>query len=57
MGAMTMDFPVVEGASPETLEVGDDIAFSIEVPETGFRIVRIETVDEVPEGAAREVEP
>ena len=47
MGAMTMIFPVAPEAMSETLEVGTEILFKIEVfPEQGYRIFRIEILPE-----------
>ncbi len=45
MGAMTMAFPIAEEAMNDSLEVGDEIIFKIEVhPEHGIRIFSIDAV-------------
>ncbi len=47
MGAMMMIFPLAPGAMDDSLEVGDEILFWIEVlPEEGYRIFRIEILPE-----------
>ena len=47
IGAMTMIFPVAAEAMSDSLEVGNEILFSIEVlPEQGYRIFIIEILQE-----------
>ena len=47
MGAMMMIFPLAPGTMNDSLEVGDEILFWIEVlPEEGYRIFRIEILPE-----------
>ena len=45
MGAMTMAFPIAEEAMNDTLEVGDEIIFKMEVhPEHGIQIFSVDVV-------------
>jgi len=45
MGAMTMAFPIVEEAMNDSLEVGDEIIFKMEVhPEHGIQIFSVDVV-------------
>jgi hypothetical protein len=60
MKAMTMPFPVADGVSLQDLNVGDSVAFSLEVQwdrSPAFLVTRLERVESPPDAEVEPMDP